>query len=565
MRTTTPPARGAAARRVQTGVISLVLALVAYLALVPLGYLLARAFVEDGRLSVVGARGALRAEDLSGLFGNSIVFAAGATGLAVLAGTGTAFLVERSDLPFRRVVLVLSLVPLLVPGILYTIAWIFLASPETGTLNVLLEPVAGPRSFDVFGLVGMIVVEGLHLAPIVLVVMVGAFRSLDPALEESAQMSAARPWTVFRRVSLPLVRPALLVAVLLLLVRALEAFEVPALIGMPGGTWVLTSRIWRALSVFPPDYVEASVFSLMLLALAAVGVYLHARMSRRARRFQTVTGRGFRPPVVRLGAWRWPLAAVVGAYLAVAVVLPLAVLLYVSTQPFYAPPSLDRLAAATLAPYGEVLADPVTARATLNSLVLAVGAATTVVGISAVAAWVVTRTRARGRWLVGAAAFVPLVLPGLVLGEALLFTYLRLPVPIYGTLWILLLAYVTRYLPYGMASATGSMHQVGSELEESARASGAGWWPTFRRVVLPLAAPGLLAGWLTVVILAFRELSSSIVLYSPGNEVLAIRIWEQYEAGHFPELAALGVMVVLGLVPLMAATYALGSRALSRR
>jgi iron(III) transport system permease protein len=551
--------------RVETGVLVAVVALIAYLALLPLGYLLWRAFVQDGRLTFAGVADALRAEELSSLVGNSVVFAAGATAVAALAGTGLAFLVERTDLPFRRAVLAVSLVPLIVPGILYTSAWIFLASPETGALNVLLEPLVGPRFVDVFGMGGMVAVEGLHLAPIVLVIMVAAFRSLDPSLEESARLSAARPWTVFRRVSLPLVRPALLVAVLLVLVRALEAFEVPALLGIPGGSWVLTSRIWRALSVFPADYVEASVFSLVLLALAAAGVYLHGRLSRRARRYQTVTTRGFRPPLLQLGRSRWPLAGLVGAYLAVAVVLPLLLLVYVSTQPFYAPPSLDRLSRATLSNYGEILADGAVLDAARNSLVLAVGAATAIVALTAVASWIAVRTRVRGRWLIGALAFFPLVMPGLVLGEALLFAYLRLPVPVYGTLWILLIAYVTRFLPYGMASATASMHQVGNELEESARASGAAWWPTFRRVVLPLAAPGLLAGWIAIITLSLRELSSSIVVYSPGNEVLAIRIWALYEAGRFPELAALGVVMVLAVVPLVAAAYALGSRALTAR
>jgi iron(III) transport system permease protein len=558
-------ARRARAIRPETGLLALVVALVAYLALLPLGYLLARAFVEDGRLTFAGVRDALAAEDLSALVANSLVFSAGATAIAAVAGTALAFLVERTDLPLRRAVLAVSLVPLIVPGILYTITWIFLASPETGALNVLLEPVVGARFVDVFGLGGMVAVEGLHLAPVVLVVMVAAFRSLDPALEESARLSAARPWTVFRRVSLPLVRPALLVAVLVVMVRSLEAFEVPALLGIPGGTWVLTSRIWRALSFFPADYVEASVYSLFLLALAAIGVYLHTRLSRRGRRYQTVTARGFRAPLVRLGRWRWPLAALVAAYLTVAVVLPLLLLVYVSTQPFYAPPSFDRLGLATLANYGDALGDAGTLRAARNSAILAVASATAVVLLAAVASWIVVRSRVRGRWLVGALAYLPLVLPGLVLGEALLFAYLRLPVPVYGTLWILLLAYVTRFLPYGMASATASMHQVGNELEESARTSGAAWWPTFRRVVLPLAAPGLLAGWVAIMTLSLRELSSSIVVYSPGNEVLAIRIWELYEAGRFGVLAAIGVLMVVAIVPLVAAAYALGSRAVAGR
>jgi iron(III) transport system permease protein len=560
-----PAARARLGRvRTETVVLAAVVLVIAYAALVPLGYLLARAFVEDGRPTLAGVVDALRGNEVSALLANSLVFAAGSTLLAAALGTGLAFLVERTDLPFRRGILALALVPLVVPGILYTISWIFLASPRTGTLNVALEPLLGPGTLNVFGLGGMIAVEGLHLTPIVLLVMVAAFRTLDPALEEAARLSAARPWTVFRRVSLPLVRPALLVAVLLVLIRALEAFEVPALLGIPGGTWVLTSRIWRALSFFPADYVVASVYSLLLLALAGAGVYAHARLSR-GRRFQTVTGRGFRPPLVRLGRWRWPLGVAVAVYLAVAVALPLLVLLYVSTQPFYASPSLERLRLTTFANYADVLGDRDSLRAARNSLVLAAGSATVVMLLTALASWIVVRTRARGRWLVGALAFVPLVMPGIVLGEALLFTYLRLPVPVYGTLWILLIAYATRYLPYGMASATASMHQVGSELEESARASGAAWWPAFRRIVLPLAAPGLLAGWIAIVTLSLRELSSSIVVYSPGNEVLAIRIWEQYENGNFPQLAALGVLMVAAIVPLVAAAYALGSRAGGRR
>jgi iron(III) transport system permease protein len=181
--------------------------------------------------------------------------------------------------------------------------------------------------------------------------------------------------------------------------------------------------------------------------------------------------------------------------------------------------------------------------------------------LGAVAAWLVVRTRIRGRWIVSGLALVPLVLPGLVLGQAILFTYLRLPLPIYGTLWILLIAYVTRFMPYGLASATASMYQVGNELEESAHTSGATWWPTFRRVVLPLVAPGLIAGWIAVVIFALRELSSSILLYSPGDEVLAVQLWQEFQSGRFGQVAALGVLMVLGLLPLVGAAYALGSRA----
>ena len=547
--------------RAEVLVLAGVVALIAWAALVPLVYLLARAVAVDGRLTFAPMRAAFRDDELMTLVGNSLAFAAGATLLAITVGTTLAYLVERTDLPFRRVILLASLVPLIVPGILYTISWIFLAAPRTGALNALAEPILGPGTFDVFGLGGMILVEGLHLAPVVLLIMVAAFRSLDPALEESARMSSANELTVFRRVSLPLVRPALAIAVLLVLIRSLEAFEVPALLGMPGGTWVLTSRIWRALTLYPVDYGTASAFALVLLALTALGVYLHTRLSTRGRRFQTVTGKGFRAAPVRLRGWRWPVTALVNLYLLFAVALPMLILLYVSMQPFYAAPSLARLREATLENYVEVVTDAASVRAAKNSVVLAVAAASAAVLLGAVAAWLVVRTRIRGRWIVSGLTLVPLVMPGLVLGQAILFTYLRLPLPVYGTLWILLIAYVTRFMPYGIASATASMYQVGSELEESAQTSGAGWWPTFRRILLPLVAPGLIAGWIAVVVFALRELSSSILLYSPGGEVLAVQLWQEFQSGRFGQVSALGVLMVVGLLPLVAAAYAFGSRA----
>ena len=538
-----------------------VVALIAWAALVPLVYLIGRALTVDGRLSLAPMRAAFRDDELMSLVMNSLAFAVGSTLLATTVGAALAYVVERTDLPFRRVILVAALVPLIVPGVLYTISWIFLAAPRTGALNALVEPLLGPGAFDIFGLGGMILVEGLHLAPVVLLIMVAAFRSVDPALEESARMSSANERTVFRRVSLPLVRPALAIAVLLVLIRSLEAFEVPALLGMPGGTWVLTSRIWRALTLYPTDYGSASAFALLLLAFTVLGVYLHTRLSTRGRRFETVTGKGFRPAPVRLRGWRWPVMSIVCVYLVVAVVLPLLILVYVSTQPFYAVPSLARLGEATLGNYVDVVTDAASVRAAKNSVVLAVAAASAAVLLGAVAAWLVVRTRIRGRWIVSGLALVPLVMPGLVLGQAILFAYLRLPLPVYGTLWILLIAYVTRYLPYGIAAATASMYQVGSELEESAQTSGASWWSTFRRVVLPLVAPGLLAGWIAVAVFALRELSSSILLYSPGDEVLAVQLWEEFQSGRFGHVSALGVLMVLGFLPLVGAAYVLGSKA----
>jgi iron(III) transport system permease protein len=453
-----------------------------------------------------------------------------------------------------------SLIPLILPGILHTIAWILLASPRVGLYNKLLEPVLGPGTLNIFSLPGMMLVEGLHLSPLVFLLMVAAFRSMDPALEESALMSGARLPTVFRRITVPLVKPALYASILVMAVRTLEAFEVPALLGIPEGLWVFTSRIWRVLNAYPPQYGQAGAYAMSLLVLTSIGVFWHSRLSKRAKTFQTVTGKGFRPRPMELGRWRWPATGLIVGYFVFAVVAPLLILVYASTQKFYAVPTWETLTNLTAENYQYTFSSTGTLVALKNSMFLGISAATLVMLVMAVASWLVVRTKLPGRWLVDNLAFLPLVVPGLVMGVALLFVYLRFPIPIYGTIWILLLAYFTRYMPYGMRYASSSMYQISGELEECAQTSGASWWQAFRRIILPLLMPGLVAGWIYILTVSVRELSSSILLYTPGNEVLSIRIWEQYQNGQFTELAALGIVMVAILVVLVAVAYKLGAR-----
>jgi iron(III) transport system permease protein len=552
--------RGRRVLRPEPPILAAAILVIAYLALVPLVYLLWRTFIKDGQPTLDFFRAAYSTYGLGEMLQNSLWFAFGSTVVAVSLGTVLAYLVVRTDLPAKPLFFAAALVPLVIPGVLYSIAWIWLASPRSGALNSALEPIFGPAALDIFSLGGMIAVEGLHLAPLVFLLMAAAFRSLDPALEESARMSGAGIVSTFLRVTLPLVWPALSASILIISVRAIEAFEVPALIGLPDGTWVFNSRIWRSLSAYPPDFGQAGAYSLTLLALTAGGVLLHLRFSRRARSYQTVTGKGFRPSPVPLGRWRWAVASASAAYLAIAALLPMLILVYVSLQPFYSSPSLDGLKSMTFEQYASTLENEQTLRAFENSLLLGVGSATAVMLCMAVAAWVVVRTETRGRWLIDALAFLPIAIPGLVLGVALLFVYLRIPIPVYGTLWILFIAYFTRYMPYGMRTASISMVQIARELEESAHASGASWWQTFRRIIAPLLVPGLVAGWIYILIVSLRELSSSILLYSPGDEVLAIAIFEQYENGRFPEVAALGVLMVLVISALTALAYRLGAR-----
>lgn len=534
---------------------------VGLLALMPIAFLLWQTFVVQGvGLSLDNVRAAYQGRfGLGTLTWNTLWFTLGSTVVALPIGTGLAWLTVRTNVPLRRLVFVAAVVPMIIPGILHTIAWVFLASPRIGLLNHLVEPVVGPGFLNVFSLSGMSLVEGLHTAPLIFLLMAAAFRSIDPALEESALLSGAGRIQVFARVTLPLAKPGLAASLVVLVVNGLSSFEVPALLGIPSGIWVFTSRIWRVLSVAPVQYGQAGAYALSLLVLTSIGVWWQARLGSK-RDFETVTGKGFRTGSMDLGPWRWPATIVVATYFLVTVVLPLLVMLYMSTQPFYLPPSWETIRSANLDNYRQVLGLPTVARALRNSMVLGVGSATAVMMLSAVVAWIVVRSRVPGRWLLDNLATLPLAIPGLVIGVSVLFVGLRSPLPVYGTLWIMLIAYMIKYLPYGMRYASTSMAQVGSELEESAAVSGATWWQQFRRITLPLVMPGVLSGWLYIFMVSMRELSSSLLLFSPRNEVLAVVIFEQWRSGQTGTVAAFGVLIIIGLVVIVSIASRIGAR-----
>ena len=541
-----------------TGTVAVV---VAYLALVPLYYLFWGTFFDDGGVTFGGFERAYGNNRVGELVGNSLWFAVGAAVLSLTVGTSLAYLNVRTDVPFKALFFAASIVPLIIPGVLYTISWIFLASPEIGLLNTAFSPIVGSAPFDIFTIWGMIWVEGLHSSPIVFLLMVAAFRAMDPSLEESALMSGASRLQTIRKVTLPLVRPALLAAVLIILITSIESFEVPALLGLQNGIYVFTSRIYFVLRTYPPDLAAAGALAVGLLAIAVIGVGISRLLAGKgSKTFQTITGKGFRPRPMDLGRWKPVVGVGILFYFFVTVVAPLGVLLYTSLLPFYQAPSTAAFSSMTFDNYRELLELDQAVTAMKNSIFLGVCTATAVMAMMSVAAWMVVRARTRGSGLLEQLTFAPLVIPGLVLGLALSFVYLRSPIPIYGTIFIMLIAYCTKYMPYGMRYATTSMSQISSELEESALVSGASWWQTFRRVLLPLLTPGIMAGWVYILVVSFRELSSSILLYSPGNEVLSILIFEQYENGQFTVLAALGVVMVMTLVVLVTVAYKLGAK-----
>jgi len=533
-------------------------AIVAYVALMPLAFLLWQSVhssttdAAGGRISLDSFRAVYAGAGTGRLVSDSLRFAAGASLIAFAVGTLLAWLNERTNAPFKRLFFALSIVPLIIPGVLFVVAWILLGSPKIGLVNVALQALFR-TSFvfvDVYSLPGMAFVDGLHYAPMAFLMMTAAFRAMDPALEEAALMSGASVASVAWRITLRMASPVAFATLLILFVRALESFEAPALLGLPAGIQVFTSAIYAALHRYPANIGLASAYAVVLLAVTSAGLWLQSRLTGRGDRHATLAGRGYRTRLIDLGGWRWPAAALVVVYFLLIVGLPFLVLLWSSFQKFYAVPSLAALRTLTLDPYRFVIAFPSIARATLNSIVLAVATATAIMLVTSVVSWVVVRTRVRGRGLLDALASVPVAFPGLVLGLAVMVFYLHVDIGIYGTLWILFIAYVTRFLPYGIRYNSASMLAIHRELEESAAMSGASWWTTFRLIVLPLLRPGLVAGWIYIAIVSVRELSSSILLYGPDSEVLSIVIWELWENGQYVELSALGVLMMLALFAL---------------
>lgn len=524
-------------------------ALVAWLVFVPLAALMSVAFTEStsfgaGGFTLGNFADAYRGRHILRLLGNSLVFAAGSSVLSFVLGALGAFVVERTDAPLRPLLHALALLAFAVPGLLLAMAWTLVLSPNIGWLNALL----GFPVFNVYSMTGMVFVLASHNFPLAYLLMGPALRALDRRMEEAAFVAGSGAVAAVLRVSLPLLRPAVLSTLLLLFLRGVESFEVPVIIGLPAHIDVFTTEIEDATSNVPPEPGIAACLSLALLALSLAAIYFYRRATLSADAFATVTGKSYRTAPARLGAWRWPVGSAVALVYAGVVLLPLATLLWQSFFRDVTPPSFAGIAAASLANYRYLAAYPAFAAAAGNSFVLGILAASAVVLLTFVMAWIARRSTPRAALLIDALVFAPVAIPGVIVGAAILFAYLVLPIPIYDTLWILLVAYVTLHLPYGMRFAASGLAQIHHELEEAAETSGAGVFDLFRRVLLPLLAPVLIAAWLYVFMLTVRELAASVFLVGPASGVLAtlsLTLWQ--DGGSIGAIAALGSLEIAAL------------------
>lgn len=492
---------------------------------------------------------------------NSVYFSLGTCGMSLVIGTYLAWLAERTNTPLRHAFVVMALIPFIIPGVLSTIAWILLLSPKIGLINLglqrLLDLDAAP--FNIYSMWGMIWVESIHLYPLVFLLMSAALRNMDTSLEEAALTSGSSALATFRHITFPLMRPAAFGVFLIVFVRGIEAFEVPALVGTPAKISVFTTKIFLAIHQFPSDVGLASAYAVTLLVISAAGVFVYGRITRQTERFATVTGKGYRPRVIDLGRWKYATCASGLLIFVLAAVLPALVLLWASFIPYYGIPSAELLAKVTLGNYKYVLNFPMFWDALRNSFVLSVTTATLIMLLTSVIAWITVKSRIPGSGVLDTLVFLPIAMPGIVLGVSLIWVYLSLPLPVYGTIWILLVAYVTKFMPYGIRAASATMIQINRELEEASFTSGASWIQTFGRIILPLLMPGFVAGWIYISIVALRELSSSILLYSPESIVLSILAFDLWDGGEYTYVSALGVLMVLLLIAMAYVARRLGA------
>ena len=497
-------------------------------------------------------------------FINTTVYAVGSAVVAIFLGTIQAWIVERTNTPLRRYVFLVSIISLGIPSVLYTVAFLLLLG-KNGPVNDVLAALMGTENgpLDVYTMWGMVIIEGIDFAPLVFLLLASVFRSADASFEEASMMSGAGIAQTFNRVTLRLAAPGVFALLILIFIRAFESFETPALVGRPGGIFVLTTDIYQAAQLdTPPNYGQAGAFSVALLLVVIVLLYWYNRLSRHAERFQTITGKGFRPRVMDLGKWRYFTAAILVLMFIVIIVLPVGIVVWASFLPYYQPFSLKALPLFTLENFAEVLDAGLLLDSVTNTLILGAATATAVSLFTTVCAWLAVR-RYKGGWLLDQLATMPLILPSIVLGVALLQVFLNTPFGLYGTLTSLVLASMVRYLPYGMRYSYAGVLQIHTELEEASAMSGARGPGTFIRIVVPLVAPALITCWLFVFLSATKAVSLMILLIGPDSQVVAVTIFDLWENGALPELAALGVAwtafmtVVSGIFYYVARRYGL--------
>ena len=464
--------------------------------------------------------------------------------LATVIGTFIAWVSARTNTPLKRAIGMAAIIPFIMPPFIGGLAWTLLASPQAGLLNQFFFWLLGTkRAINIYTHGGIIFLLGIYTAPFVILIVEGALKSMDTSLEEASMMAKGNIVKTTLNITLPLVYPAILSGGLLAFVMSLGNFGVPAVIGIPGKIILLTTKIWTAQSAYPQNFNLGSALGATLLFFTITGVYFQKRFLEK-KSFTTVMGKSTRVQVIDLGRWRYVTLAICLIYLLVSAVLPIAVLLLSSLRTVWT--HYFEWSQFTLENFNFVLLEyDLTQRGIKNSLLLSTVGATATILFCAIVAFLAIKAKLPGKKYLEYLAMISIGFPGIVLGFGMVRAWINPPLVLYGTIWIMLLGYFTRYLPYGYRSVSSTLIQVHPELEESSLMSRANWFQTFRRITIPLLKPGMVAGWILLFISFFRELNASILLYTPGNEVISVAMFDMWESGEFRHLSAVAIIIII--------------------
>jgi iron(III) transport system permease protein len=475
---------------------------------------------------------------------NSLIACTGGTALAVAIGLTFSWIVVRTNTPCKGFIGAASMVPLFVPPLVAGVAWSILGSPKSGLINTMFKWAGLDWRIDLYSMTGLILVFGMYYAPYVYMFTASALRNMDPSLEEAAEISGVGPVRTLFTITFPLIAPAIISGMLLSFIVMLGIYGIPAVLGAPANISVLTTYIFKLTNWSPPLYSTAAAVAIILMVVTGALVVLQQRVLS-GRSFTTVAGKAFRPRSLDLGPWRWLTLGLALAYLFVVVVLPLLALIVAAFRRFLFIPnaaSLFEMRHYSFIHFESIFDNPLTMRSIWNTM--EVGLITALLGgvLAFAIGYTVHRGNVPGRRGIDLIATLPVAIPGLVIGVAYLWAWIGLPGGLYGTIWILALAFVARFIPDTMKALSTSFLQIHKELEEAAWICGKGLLGTIRTIVLPLARPGIVAAMTLLFVLAIRELGSSLFLYTSDTTVMAVLLLDYYEGGNTGKTAAFSLV-----------------------
>ena len=490
---------------------------------------------------------------------NTVLVSLAATVMAMVFGFVMAWILSRTDVPGRRTFEQLMAIPYYVTPLLGAFAWSLLGAPESGFINQVWRAVGGEdHLIDMATPLGIAWVMALFEGSVAFVMIGAVMKSMDPALEEASQMTGAGRLRTMLKVTLPLVAPGVLGAAIFVFAEMLGSFSAALVLGMPNRFYVVTTAIYQFVSQYPPRLPLAAAMGVSLFAVMFVMLYVY-RLVIAGRSYVTITGKAFRPRVMEVGRLRWVLLGVCAFYVLLSVALPLATLAYASLQ---------RIAVAfpaagnwTLDNYRTALTLNAVRSALANSFVLGGATATIGVVVMGLLSWIIYRSRVRGDFVIEYIVMFPQAVPRLVFAFGMMWAWLVSPIPIYGTLWVLLIAYLTVFLPLGVRAISGVMLQIDKSLEECAQMCGATWFYRIRTVTMPLLRPGLVAAWLLLFIASVRELGASILLMGPNSKVITPAIVESWFSTSAELTAAMALIQTLVVALAMAVFLSVTRRA----